>query len=294
MELRQLNYFAKAAELLNFTEAAQALYISQSTLSQQIKQLEDELGIPLFNRIGKRIHLTEAGNLFLPYAQQTLQDALSGREMLNDLMSLQTGSITIGATYGLTQLLVKALQSFTLQYPRVSVHVQYGTTDALLEQLVSSKLDMVLSFASSSTFDSIAFETLFTSSLSLVVPARHPLAGHKKIMLKEAAEVPLILPVKSYSIRRFLDESFEKAKTNPDIRMECNDIHTLLEMVKGSQMATILMKVSVQGYGSLKAIPLEGKGIQRKATIGWPHEAYRKRSIEILADLLKKNAKDSL
>lgn len=68
MELRQLRYFLKAMELSNFTEAAQQLYISQSTLSQQIKQLEDELGMPLFNRIGKRVTITEAGLLFAEYA----------------------------------------------------------------------------------------------------------------------------------------------------------------------------------------------------------------------------------
>lgn len=72
MELRQIRYFLKAKELLNFTEAANQLYISQSTLSQQIRPLEEELGIPLFNRIGKRIVLTEAGNIFSGYTEKNL------------------------------------------------------------------------------------------------------------------------------------------------------------------------------------------------------------------------------
>ena len=80
MELRQLKYFLKAKELLNFTEAARALNISQSTLSQQIKQLEDELNVPLFNRIGKRITLTEAGNLFSEYALQSINRANEDRK----------------------------------------------------------------------------------------------------------------------------------------------------------------------------------------------------------------------
>ena len=71
MELRQLKYFVRSAELLNFTEAANDLFISQSTLSQQIKQLEDELDMLLFDRVGKRVRLTEAGNLFLTYARQS-------------------------------------------------------------------------------------------------------------------------------------------------------------------------------------------------------------------------------
>ena len=105
MELRQLRYFVRSAELLNFTEAAHALYISQSTLSQQIKQLEDELGMPLFDRIGKRVRLTEAGSLFLPYARQSIADSESGRFVINDLKGIKTGELHIGATYGLSALL---------------------------------------------------------------------------------------------------------------------------------------------------------------------------------------------
>lgn len=75
MELRQLKYFMAACELQNFSEAARQLHISQSTLSHQIKQLEDELDILLFDRIGKRVIPTEAGNAFLPFARKSIQDA---------------------------------------------------------------------------------------------------------------------------------------------------------------------------------------------------------------------------
>src|SRR5262249_25691737 len=88
MELRQLRYFTKAKDLLNFTEAAKALNISQSTLSQQIKQLEAELGIQLFNRIGKRIMLTEAGEMFSEYALQSIDKANQGLLLLADLNNL--------------------------------------------------------------------------------------------------------------------------------------------------------------------------------------------------------------
>ncbi|MEI7488459.1 MAG: LysR family transcriptional regulator [Chryseobacterium sp.] len=96
MELRQIRYFLKAKELLNFMEAANHLYISQSTLSQQINQLEDELGIPLFNRIGKRIALTEAGAVFSEYAEKSLLKSHEGFLALRDLKDLKTGELTIG------------------------------------------------------------------------------------------------------------------------------------------------------------------------------------------------------
>ena len=91
MELRQIKYFLKAKELLNFTEAAKILNISQSTLSQQVKQLENELDVPLFNRIGKRIVLTEAGELFSEYARQSLNKSNEGLLLLKDLNNINTG-----------------------------------------------------------------------------------------------------------------------------------------------------------------------------------------------------------
>lgn len=94
MELRQLKYFKKACELENFSEAARLLHISQSTLSQQIKQLEEELDVLLFDRIGKRIIPTEAGRAFLPYAHQAIQDAENGKQIIRDLKELRPENFT--------------------------------------------------------------------------------------------------------------------------------------------------------------------------------------------------------
>ena len=156
MELRQLRYFIRSAELLNFTEAAHALYISQSTLSQQIKQLEDELGMPLFDRIGKRVRITEAGSLFLPYARQTIADSESGRFVINDLKGIKTGELRIGVTYGLSALLTPVLIQFSAQYPDVKIIVEFGTSEDLLDKLKSTRVDFLLSF-----LDKICFIKLF-------------------------------------------------------------------------------------------------------------------------------------
>src|ERR1043166_2311294 len=109
MELRQLRYFLKAKELLNFTEAAKMLNISQSTLSHQIKQLENELKTPLFNRMGKRITLTEAGELFSEYAMQSINKANEGLLLLKDLNNLVTGKIIIGVIYSMRILFTRTL-----------------------------------------------------------------------------------------------------------------------------------------------------------------------------------------
>ena len=135
MELRQLKYFKEACERQNFSEAARVLHISQSTLSQQIKQLEDELDVLLFDRIGKRIVPTEAGHAFLPYAVRAIHDAEDGRQIIHDLKGIETGVLRIGVTYSMSPLLIAALKLFSQAHPKVRVEVTFATSEELLKRL---------------------------------------------------------------------------------------------------------------------------------------------------------------
>ena len=112
MELRQLRYFAKAAETLNFSHAANCLNIAQSSLSQQIKQLEDELGTQLFIRDSHSILLTEAGEVILPFALRTIHDAEACADRIRDLRKLLTGPLNIGVTHSFSPILTESVISF--------------------------------------------------------------------------------------------------------------------------------------------------------------------------------------
>ena len=146
MELRQLKYFVMSAEYLNFSEAAKHLFITQSTLSQQIKQLEFELGFPLFLRNSRHIVLTEAGEEFLPFARKTIRDAEDGVQRLYDLQNVKAGTLRVGVTYSLSSVLTEGLLSFMRQYPNVKLEICYETVNRLLELLKARKLDFVLSY----------------------------------------------------------------------------------------------------------------------------------------------------
>lgn len=146
MELRQLKYFKEACERQNFSEAARMLHISQSTLSQQIKQLEDELDVLLFDRIGKRIVPTEAGQAFLPYAIRAIHDAEDGKQIIRDLKGIETGVLRIGVTYSMSPLLIATLELFNQAYPKIKVEVTFSTSEKLLKRLDGSGPDFVLSF----------------------------------------------------------------------------------------------------------------------------------------------------
>ena len=179
MELRQLKYFVKSAEYLNFSVAAKHLYITQSTLSQQIKQLEFELGFELFLRNSRHISLTEAGEEFLPFARKTIVDAEDGVQRLHDLQHVKTGTLKVGVTYSLSTVLTEGMISFMKAFPGIKLEVFYKTVDELLSLLKEHKVDFVLSYKPLCDAPEIDSMPLFENSLALVVSKEHRLATQK-------------------------------------------------------------------------------------------------------------------
>ncbi|GAB3959626.1 transcriptional regulator CynR [Spirosoma harenae] len=287
MELRQLNYFLKAKELLNFTEAARVLHISQSTLSQQIKQLEDELNVPLFNRIGKRIILTEAGKLFSEYALQSINRANEGLLLLQDLKNLNTGKITIGVIYSMRILFVKTLIQFAAQYPNIKIQVVFGTTKDLLEKLNLHHFDFVLTFHEKANEPHLKYQTLLSSSMVLVTAKKSSLAHKHTISLTEVADLPLALPFSGYSTIQFFEEAFSQKNLDPNICMEINDIPTLFEIVKTGHWHTILSDTSINDP-DVVGIPIDGKNMRRTIMIISLKEAYEKKAVKKFYELLTK------
>ncbi|GAB3281771.1 transcriptional regulator CynR [Larkinella harenae] len=285
MELRQLKYFLKAKELLNFTEAARVLNISQSTLSQQIKQLEEELSIPLFNRIGKRITLTEAGDLFGEYALQSLNRANEGLLLLQDLKNLNTGKITIGVIYSMRIPFAKTLIQFATQYPAIKIQVVFGTTKDLLEKLNLHQFDFVLTFHEKPKESHLKYQPLLNSNMVLVTAKKSSLAKRSHISLDEVAKLPLALPFSGHSRIQFFEEVFSQKKLDPNICMEINDIPTLFEIVKTGHWHTILSNTSINDPGVV-AIPIEGKNMRRTIMIISLRDAYEKKAVKKFYEML--------
>ncbi|MFQ6599774.1 MULTISPECIES: LysR family transcriptional regulator [Flavobacterium] len=285
MELRQLRYFLKAKELLNFTEAANQLNISQSTLSQQIKQLEEEINVPLFNRIGKRITLTEAGLLFSEFAFQSVSRANDGLIMMKDLNNLNVGSLSIGVTYALRNLLTRALILFSEKFPDIKVKIVFGTSTELIDRLNSTELDFVLTFREQADDVHLRYRSLFSSPMTLVVSKNSNIAGRSSISLKEIMDLPLAFPDSGYSTIQFINNLLKLKKLKPNVLVEINDISTLLELVKTGVWNTILTQVSVDDIG-LSTIPIQGKNMLREATVISLKDAYQKKAAEAFQNYL--------
>ncbi|MBR3916096.1 MAG: LysR family transcriptional regulator [Bacteroidaceae bacterium] len=286
MELRQLKYFVKSAEYLNFSVAAKHLYITQSTLSQQIKQLEYELGFELFLRNSRHISLTEAGEEFLPFARKTILDAEDGVQRLHDLQHVKTGTLRVGVTYSLSTVLTEGLISFMKTFPGIKLEIFYKTVDELLVLLREHKVDFILSYKPLSDAPDVDSMPLFENTLALVVSKEHPLALCKKIKLSELSGKPLILPSKGLQARTMLDKLVDGKNIELVYKLELNETNILLQMVATGNYATILSTSAVFGKTRFKAIPLDEPGNVMEASLLRLEGAYQKSAAKEFIDIL--------
>lgn len=287
MELRQLYYFVKVAETLNFSEAARSLYVTQSTLSQQIKQLEEEFGTALFERDSHSVSLTENGSRLLPLARRTLQDARDCQNQIRDLQEMVSGELTVGVTYSFCPILTETVRNFTDNYPGVKLNFISKSSEELICLLRKREVDLVLAFKPNESYDDIESHILFDDKLSVILRNDHPLAGMRTLVMHDLERQKIALPAKGIQARNVLDRNLDINKQNLDICMELNEINILLDIVQSSHLLTILSEATIYHHKDiLKAIPLEIPQNQMEGCIHVLKKSYRKRSAEAFVKLL--------
>lgn len=286
MELRQLKYFVKSAEYLNFSEAAKRLFITQSTLSQQIKQLEFELGFALFLRNSRHIVLTEAGEEFLPFARRTIQDAEDGVQRLYDLQNVKAGTLRVGVTYSLSTVLTEGVLEFMKRYPGIKLEIYYKTVNELLELLRKRRLDFILSYKPLDDVPEVDSKPLFENTLTVVVNKEHPLASRSKVKLQELQQCKLVLPAVGLQARMMLEKLMEEKDFELTSHVELNETNILLQLVAHSGYATILSSSAVFGNNRFKSIVLDEPGNVMEASLLQLKGSYQKASAKEFVSIL--------
>ena len=279
MELRQLKYFIRVAECLNFSEAAKESCISQSTLSQQIKQLEQELGSELFLRNSRTVALTEAGMELLPYARATIKDADACIERIRDLKDILTGTMNIVVTYSFSPILTETIFSFIKKYPKVKLNIFYKPMSELMDMLRDRKVDFVLAFKPSAPMEGIESHILFQNYLAAIVSSTHSLATEKKVSLEQIAQYGIALPSKGLQARNMLDKVLERYKFNLKARIELNDPDILLNLVRQSNLVTVLAEASIHNERGVKAVPIDIPDNEMVGCVHTLEDSYRKHSM---------------
>ncbi|MFD1362140.1 LysR family transcriptional regulator [Lentibacillus salinarum] len=240
MELRQLEYFIAVSKELHFSRAAEKLNIAQPTLSQQIRILEDEVGIPLFDRIGKKTALTEAGKILLHHSRRVFYEIEQAQAALRDLNGLQTGKLTIGSLMTcVSYLLPSAISTFKQLYPNIGLSVYGLRTGDIKTGLLENGLDLGISFLPVEDAE-LASIPLFTEELSLAVPANHPLAGAEAVEMETLEHVPAVLLPENYFLRQLIDSYCAEIGMILRPTLEMTTLESLTQMVSEGIGVTIL------------------------------------------------------
>jgi len=290
MELRHLRYFVALAETLSFTRAAERVHVTQSTLSHQIRQLEDEVGRPLFERIGKRVLLTEAGETFLGYAARALREVDQG---LGDLMRAPgelSGEVRIGATGTFNMGFVpECLATFMHKHPTVKVIVDELAADAIAQKLLDGSLDLGIGYQPPDPAH-LWFEPLYTEEMVLVVGLQHPLAQRKRVRMAELHRQRMVLLPASFATRGLLDDCFRASGAEPVLAAEINTIAPMIELVARTTLATIVSQQAVPPRDDVRVIPLESPTPVRTPGILWKRGARQSAAVKSFANGIRKLA----
>lgn len=242
---RSLRYLLAVAEYHSFTRAAEALYVSQPTLSQQIKQLEESLDVQLLDRSGRSVSLTDAGEVYLGYARRALGELDAGKRAIHELQDLSRGSLRLGMTPITDYLAAPLLDNFNTRYPGITVSTLEMPQDDIETGVVEDNIDIGIAFTNTLSTEArssgIEMQLLFIEPLNMAVGKAHHYAGQKAPLSEHAFEQePLVLLNSDFALRRHIDLYCLEHDITPHIAIETNSLSTIIEVLRLGRLATIL------------------------------------------------------
>lgn len=280
--LHQLRVFAAVARHLSYTRAAEELHLTQPAVFTQVKQLEESLGQPLLERLGKQLFLTDAGRETLATAHETL-NALERLEMrLADLQGLKRGRLRLAIVTTAESLIPRLLGAFCQQYPGIDATLTVANRETLLSRLADNIDDLVVLGAPPEHIDVVA--TAFADN-PLVVVARHdhPLANCHAIALKRIAEESLILREAGSGTRLAAERLFAEHGLEPRVRLELGSNEAVKQAVAGGLGLTLLSAhtLALEGEsGLLRVLDVEGLPLLRQ----WYVAYQRGKHLSVVAE----------
>jgi LysR family transcriptional regulator, transcription activator of glutamate synthase operon len=263
MELRHLIYFEAAARHQHISRAAAELAVAQPALSKQIQDLEHELGVDLFERVGRNVRLTEAGYALLDHTRVILAQVEAVRAEMRERVGLRRGRASIGAppTVG-THLLPGILALFNQRYPGLELQMREGGTQTLLSLLEAGELDLAV-VTLPITGRSLAISPLFTEELVIVVAPSHPLAGHEAVALADLADQPFLLNPQGYEIRDIALTACRQAGFTPRVVLDGGEIDMVLSMAEAGLGIALMPRLALEGNSRLVAVRISDRALTR-------------------------------
>ncbi|MGC5327538.1 LysR family transcriptional regulator [Brevibacillus sp. SYSU BS000544] len=257
MEWQQLEYFQTLASLQHVTRAAESLSLSQPALSRSIARLEEELGVPLFDRIGRTIQLNRYGQLFLKRVNRILNEFDESKKELHDLIHPDHGEVAIGFLHTLgTTLIPDLIGAFRTHSPNISFELTQNHSYSLLEHLDAGELDLCLVAEPTEMKLPIQWTPLWSEEIFVIVPHGHPLANAENVTLEEIASEPFISLKKGYAMRMTTDRLFTQMGINPNITFEGEEAATVAGLVAAGLGVSLLPHLRGLDESKIVQIPV--------------------------------------
>jgi DNA-binding transcriptional LysR family regulator len=245
MEVRQLQTFCVLAEELNFTRTAERVFTVQSNVTSQIKALEGELGVPLFDRLAKRVVLTEAGRRFRPYAEKALAAMDQGYRAVK-FGTEPAGPLNIYAPESvLTYRLPEVLKLFRKRYPKVELVFRPESDSKLADELECGKLDLAISMSDSVDAGHLTSMRMRSEDVYLFSTPDHPLANAKKIYAKDLVDQTLLLTESGCGYRKKLDMQLAAANVKPQHVTEFSSVEAIKQCVQAGMGIGLLPEIVI-------------------------------------------------
>ena len=266
IDSRQLLAFATLARLGSFTAAAKELYLTQSAVSHAIKAFETELGVRVFDRLGKKAHLTQAGEQLLRHAERILREMQDARNGLEELQNWGHGRLRVGASSTACQyLLPSVLREFKQSFPTCTIRVQPGDGPEMIEALRSNQVDLAVMLEPLGR-DEVTFRPLFEDEMQFIVSPLHPWAQKGAVVRRQLPQETFILYSKSSYTFRLVADYFQREGTALQNTMELGNIEAIKELVKIGLGVAVLAPWAARkelAEGSLVNLPIGSRKLKR-------------------------------
>ncbi|WP_227871968.1 LysR family transcriptional regulator [Paenibacillus albus] len=286
-----MEYFVATCEELHFTRASVKLGITQPSLSHQIKVLEDEIGVPLFDRIGKKIAITEAGMILYRQSKLAFGNLASAKEQIGELQQIERGTLSIGALPGeLNQLVSSLLLEFHREYPKVRIKI-FGVED-VADLVLNNQLDLAVTILPIEN-ERLHTIPLYEEKFYFVATSEHPYAGRSSIDFEEIMNVPIVMFPETHRCRQLVDMTCSRAGFTFQPLIETTTIDSLFGLVRSGAGGTVLSKTLFEMYNfeDLHPIPIQNPTLCREVGIVYHRDKYMGKASRGFIDLLTAHIK---
>lgn len=271
ISLRQLQVFEAVARLLSYTRAAEEMYLSQPTVSMQIKKLESDIGLPLTEQIGKKISLTEAGTAFYQASRDILGTLGRFEMLIDDQKGMRTGQLRIAVVTTANYFAPRLLGKFCQAYPGIKVSLEVANREHILERMNNNMDDLYL-IGKPPESSELEFKPYLPNPMVVVAPADHKLAGKKAIPLSDIADENFIMREHGAGTRIAVEEKFASAGLDIKVGMELGNNESIKQGITGGLGIAVLSlhTLTLGDMNELTVLDVQGFPISWQWYVGHP------------------------